>query len=539
MAGTTAKPRRKKVDEASDVVGEIKDRTRRQTAKEKQEEEKLRRGLILELLAQLGGEVFKDEDVLFKGKQLIIPEDMSLAQTVAFLENKIEEEEEATTFKRTFRYRPWDGAWCTWNALRDLFGAVGHRSSTVIGFFGPQKTAPEMLTINTDVDMQAQVPWGDFTVPYLPGLELSLRQENHPEFGPLFQIVATGPKKYRAQVEGLFREIQKRLEEDSMYRGKAFDGQNMPEFIDTYAVDASRVVYSEEVRHQIEANIYLQLRHSDATRSLGIPLKRAALVFGPYGTGKSLLGLLVAQVAIENGWTFIMARPGKDDLNFVMQTARLYQPAVVFFEDMDQVANPEAEADEMTQLLDTFDGIKSKGTELMVILTTNHPERIHKAMVRPGRLDAVIKIADLDVAGVQALIEANVPASVMGDELIDYQAVFDQMRIDGPDGMTHIFLPSFVKETGDRAMRHGLLRANGEVGEIQLNTEDFLRAAQDLHPQLELMSGARDTVTLDPLEMVHKRVATSVVEEVVAASIAPQFLTEEALERVEKKNGDH
>ena len=37
------------------------------------------------------------------------------------------------------------------------------------------------------------------------------------------------------------------------------------------------------------------------------------------------------QVALENGWTFIQARPGVDDLSTVLQTAKLYQPAVVFF----------------------------------------------------------------------------------------------------------------------------------------------------------------------------------------------------------------
>src|SRR4029077_18616774 len=111
--------------------------------------------------------------------------------------------------------------------------------------------------------------------------------------------------------------------------------------------------------------------------------------------------------------------PGRDSLQTVLQTARMYQPAVVFFEDLDEISDPSHDGDNVTQLLDTFDGITAKGTEILAILTTNHPERIHKGMLRPGRLDAVIHIGELDANGVGRMIRALVPNEQLGHVNVD------------------------------------------------------------------------------------------------------------------------
>ena len=127
------------------------------------------------------------------------------------------------------------------------------------------------------------------------------------------------------------------------------------------------------------------------------------------GTGKTLAAILTGQEAVANGWTFIKGRPGRDDLSFVMQTAKLYQPAVVFYEDVDKIADSEVTSDSgISRLLDDFDGIDAKSTRILCVLTTNHPERIHKGMARPGRLDAMIEIDELDVDGTAKLVQCRV-----------------------------------------------------------------------------------------------------------------------------------
>jgi transitional endoplasmic reticulum ATPase len=233
------------------------------------------------------------------------------------------------------------------------------------------------------VDETEQIPWGGLGVAHLAGSTLTLGAVNDPEVGQLFMITATGPRRFRHHIEGIFRLIDEELSTNSMYRGKAFDGQEVPQFLDLSGVEASKVVYTAEVLDRLDTDIWALIRYPEQMREMGLPLKRAVLLEGPYGTGKTLAAYLTAQIAQEHGWTFIYGRPGRDDLGDLMATARLYQPAVVFFEDVDTVAGAEG-VDDVSRMLDILDGMQSKGTEIICILTTNHIERLHRAWCAPA-----------------------------------------------------------------------------------------------------------------------------------------------------------
>ena len=480
----------------------------------------------LEVLAELGGGIFQaEDDIVQEGKRIIIPEGMTMRSAADYLYARIEADQEQTTFVRDFKFRPYDGAVCTWHALKRAFGMVGLHGSQ--GFFGPNP--PAMIDVPVGPYESEQVPWGVFSIPILPNSTITPTHYTDEEMGELFRLVIEGPRKYRAQAEGLFALVQDELEQRSIYRGKAFDGQETPEFLDLSGVTPEKVIYSEETVLQLEANVWSVLRYRDKLKSQGISLKRSALFHGPYGTGKTLGGFLTAQIAIEHDWTFLYARPGRDDVNQVLQTARLYQPACVFFEDLDTVANPEtASADGATRLLDRFDGITSKGTELMIVLTTNHPDRIHKGMLRPGRLDSVIEIGPLDEQATARLIQANSPEGVLAED-IDWGAVFIAAEK---------FLPAYVKEVADRAYRYALSRSEGETQGILLNTDDLVNAAHGLRPQLEMMEGAQEQTPKDALgaaftETVKSATGQFLVES--ATSFAENYMDSEAYDKASKE----
>lgn len=468
---------------------------------------------IIRKLEELGGKLYDDDDVLYQGTKIVLPEGMDLKTGIGFLEKKRQELEKTTRFVRTFNYRPWDGAWCMWNALKRTFGVVGHQETIIQTMFGTHVEPPAMITINVDVDKREQIPWGTFALPLFPGLLFEADSARN-DYGDVFSLSAEGPKKYKAAVEGIFALIEEELKERSMYRGRAFDGQGMPEFVDLSTVDPRKVVYSQEVLTQLEANVWAQLRHTDVFVEKGIPLKRAVLVHGPYGCGKTLAATLTGQEAVANGWTFIKARPGRDDLGQVMQTARLYQPSVVFYEDIDQVAAPEAGGHEaISRLLDDFDGVSAKGTRILCILTTNHPERIHKGMVRPGRLDAMIEINDLDQPGVTRLIQSCIEEDLSDN--IDWDAVFEA---------AHGYKPAFVTELSTRAVRYLVTRTHGHPNGEKVGTEDLVHSAEGLRPQYEKMSGARDTQERHELADVLGREVTKAATIAVRENVQDRIL---------------
>lgn len=473
---------------------------------------------ILDMLAALGGKTFDDDDIIHEGDKMVLPLGMGFDTAIRFLEKKRDEMEKVTEFSHQYNYRPYDGAFCMWNAMKKTFGAVGHKGT--MGFFGPNP--PEMMSVPVDVGEHDQIPWGRFDLPFLPGATFATQVNEHLEYGPLFRLTCLAPKKYRHEIEGVFNLVEEELQERSLYRGKAFDGQEMPEFVDLSGVRPEQVVYSEEVMTQLSASVWTQLRHTQQCERLGIATKRAVLLFGPYGTGKTLAATLTGQEATANGWTFIKARPGRDNLAQVLQTARLYQPACVFYEDVDQIAGSDVESGQaISRLLDDFDGIEAKGTKILVVLTTNHPERIHKGMARPGRLDAMIEINELDQNGVEKLVRSRIPVNML-DANVDWSAVFRSS-----DG----YKPAFVTEFADRAMRYTLARNNGDLNGHTIITSDLTDAAASLRPQFEIMEGAKDTrdrdTLTDALREAVAPVAETAAETAVRRHVGEQFLNPE------------
>lgn len=438
---------------------------------------------LFETIAELGGKSFKEEDIVYEGQKLVIPEQFrgQLGKAVEFIQKKQKEEEATANFSKTYNYRPWDGAVCAYRAMKKAYGLVAGKATWS---FWEGLKPPQYITVATgsEVGEEEEVPWGQFEVPLLPDVQFNFRQHNDKELGAVFSITASGPRKHRFIIQGLFTLIEKELKEGSIYRGKAIDGQSMPKFLDLN-MDTTKVVYSEQVETDLNTHIWSPMRYMEQHKKLGLPMKRAILLYGPFGTGKSLAGYKTAQVAQENKWTFIMARPGRDDFLEVMQTARLYQPACVFFEDAEIVTGA-ADRDVITEVLDTFDGIQSKGTSLMVVLTTNHPELIHKGMHRPGRVDAQIEISALDAAGIEKLIRLIIPENNLSPN-VDWAAVAEANTD---------YVPAFVKEGADRSIRYAITRNNGDLTGL-IDTQDLVASAEGLRPQFYRMVGAPETET--------------------------------------------
>lgn len=442
--------------------------------------------MLSEAIPGFGGKPITGDEVEFHdGPKIILPRNMTYDRARKVL-TKLEEEAEMTTsWTHRFKYRPDDGAHATVQVIKERYGMLLGKQQ---GNFSGAEPA-ETRNIAVGVGEMMQVPWGQVEIPTFEGLVLTFCDEHQDrDYGKIFEIHATGPRKYEAELELFFAAVEDYLKTKSIYRGKAIVGSSNPEFLDLASFRPEQIVFSTEVMHVLEGSIWAPIRHTDAMRREGVPLKRAALLFGPYGTGKTSAGQLTALEAVKAGWTFISARPGRDKIEDVLRTARLYQPAVVFVEDIDN-ATSSGEDDQVTKLLEAFDGITSKGGELMVVMTTNHIERIHKGMLRPGRLDAVVEISSLDTAGIEKLIKAVITDRKLADD-IDYQAIGDAM---------HGFFPAFVRESITRAVTFAINRLDGALNYV-IDTPDLVGAAESLRPQLDALNDAGEGVLKPQLE---------------------------------------
>jgi hypothetical protein len=459
------------------------------------------RNEVLANLARLGKIQTGDDALIYEGTRFVLPTSMqgqNLSVAIKYLRSYEEQMEAEFNFARTFNYRPWDGANAFQRAMVRVFGTSGVGKTIPGNFFTPDRK-PEYITVADSATTTTQVPWG---LVYFAPLNASfyLNGKKTRELGQVFVINVEAPRKYRAHIDAFLQVVQDELENNSLYRGKAFTGGDEPVFLDTTDIDPNRVIYTDDVLVQLETNLWSALRYSPAMRAAGVPVGRKVLVEGPYGTGKTLAGQLTAREAVNNGWTFIINRPGKDNLTDTLKTAQLYAPAVVWFEDIDIVAEGSSE-EQVSALLDSLDGIATKGLEVVAGFTTNHVSKIQKGVLRPGRIDAVIHIGALDDAAMTKLIKASLSADLIGD--VDFPTVVKAFAG---------FLPAFAREATDRAVRYSMVRGAGTP--IPVNTADLVNAANGLRPQLALMEEAHEGIKRSSLAEEFKTLVRQGIDKV-------------------------
>jgi hypothetical protein len=126
--------------------------------------------------------------------------------------------------------------------------------------------------------------------------------------------------------------------------------------------------------------------HDDYAR-LGVPWKRGVLFLGPPGNGKThclrgVLGMLDLPTLYVQS---LRAHYSTDERNIdeIFDRARRIAPCVIVFEDLDAQITPRNRSFFLNQL----DGFAANAG-LLVLATTNHPERLDPAVVeRPSRFD--------------------------------------------------------------------------------------------------------------------------------------------------------
>jgi transitional endoplasmic reticulum ATPase len=473
-------------------------------------------------LSELGGQMVTEEDIQ-RGPVFQIPTGMTLGQAAKFLTLKEAEGKEEVTLERSFNYRFKDGAVAVSRALNRFFGTFTHLQT--MGFWGPNP--PAFAEVEVEFGRKEQVAIGAVGCPAIPDTTLHLGETRDPELGSVFHITVVTRRQHKAAVEALLGLIEQQLREASIYKGKAVDAEF--NFLDLSKVDASKVVYAEDTYADIEASIFTPIQHPAVLRRAGVQLKSSVLLAGTFGVGKTILAYLTGQRCQRKGVTFIQVRPNRDSIEDAIRAAAMHSPSVVFFEDLDTIANSaQAEVDHISGLLELFDGVRAKGREVMAILTTNHPELIHKGMIRPGRLDAVIHIGAPDKAGIIKLCKTLLPAGLVADDITEaeWDAVGEAMED---------YLPAFVHEACKRTLRHATARAakdlgywdgEGELTEaeleaqdeqilaaIRISGEDIRRAGVSLRAQYDLMLGAKTHPERDKLSEAFRAAMAPVVED--------------------------
>lgn len=178
----------------------------------------------------------------------------------------------------------------------------------------------------------------------------------------------------------------------------------------------STVVLDERQKEMFVDDIrdYLETDTRKWYADRGIPYRRGYLLHGPPGTGKSSLSFAVAGKFGLKIYVLSLASKSLTEEGLAVLFEALPRKCVVLLEDVDTVgiarvqkkeetsvestdkttANKEEETSKkgvsFSGLLNAIDGVASHEGRIL-ILTTNHPEKLDPALVRPGRVDMKIE----------------------------------------------------------------------------------------------------------------------------------------------------
>ncbi len=160
---------------------------------------------------------------------------------------------------------------------------------------------------------------------------------------------------------------------------------------------------------------------------LGGKIPKGALMIGPPGTGKTLLGRAVAGEAgvpffYISGSDFVemFVGVGASRVRDMFEQAKKNAPCIIFIDEIDAVGrhrgaglgggNDEREQT-LNQLLVEMDGF-DPNESIIVIASTNRPDVLDPALLRPGRFDRQVVVPNPDVGGREKILRVhmrNVP----------------------------------------------------------------------------------------------------------------------------------
>jgi chaperone BCS1 len=191
-----------------------------------------------------------------------------------------------------------------------------------------------------------------------------------------------------------YAQLEKKL---FIYRneGSWWDSRELsPRSLDTIYLPAGEI-------DSIVDDIQQFLSIKDKYRMLGIPWRRGLCFHGPPGTGKSsLVQALATHLELPLYYLNVAGVEKSEDLQRLINT--VCNRSILLIEDIDCVPAArerkfDKDGDEITKglvasdLLNVIDGVVATEGRLL-IMTTNHRERLDPALVRKGRIDREVHV---------------------------------------------------------------------------------------------------------------------------------------------------
>ncbi len=218
----------------------------------------------------------------------------------------------------------------------------------------------------------------------------------------------------------------------------------------------------EEAKEELEEIIEF-LKDPQKFQKLGGKIPKGVLMVGPPGTGKTLLAKAIAGEANVpffsiSGSDFVemFVGVGASRVRDLFEQGKKNAPCIIFIDEIDAVGRHRGAGlggghDEreqtLNQLLVEMDGFESNDGVILVA-STNRPDVLDPALLRPGRFDRRVVVGRPDVKGREGILKVHT-RKIPLDENVDINVIAR-----GTPGFTGADLANIVNEAALNAARY-------------------------------------------------------------------------------------
>jgi cell division protease FtsH len=218
----------------------------------------------------------------------------------------------------------------------------------------------------------------------------------------------------------------------------------------------------EEAKEELQEIIEF-LKEPQKFQKLGGRIPKGVLMMGPPGTGKTLLARAIAGEANVpffsiSGSDFVemFVGVGASRVRDLFEQGKKNAPCIIFIDEIDAVGRHRGAGlggghDEreqtLNQLLVEMDGFESNDGVILVA-STNRPDVLDPALLRPGRFDRRVIVNRPDVKGREGILAVHTRKIPLGDD-VDISVIAR-----GTPGFTGADLANLVNEAALNAARY-------------------------------------------------------------------------------------
>jgi cell division protease FtsH len=240
----------------------------------------------------------------------------------------------------------------------------------------------------------------------------------------------------------------------------------------------------EEAKEELQEIIEF-LKEPQKFQKLGGRIPKGVLMMGPPGTGKTLLARAVAGEANVpffsiSGSDFVemFVGVGASRVRDLFEQGKKNAPCIIFIDEIDAVGRHRGAGlggghDEreqtLNQLLVEMDGFESNDG-VILMASTNRPDVLDPALLRPGRFDRRVVVSRPDVRGREGILKVHTRKIPLGED-VDISVIAR-----GTPGFTGADLANLVNEAALNAARYN--KKIVMMGDFELAKDKVLMGAE-------------------------------------------------------------